>query len=135
MNTAGVERLGFAADQIVQEFGYDADVDNDFRFAVEDACGGELEDEDYTGGADAVLLWWRDGDGDLGEALIDMAGVVEEGGFVVLLVPRLGADGSVDAADIDEGATTAGLHTTGTFPVGDRWRASRLVAPRSRVRR
>ena len=86
--SGAVERLGFARDQVVQEFGYDSDVADDFRFAVEDACGGEIEDEDYTGGADAVLLWWRDGDGDLGDALVDMVGVLDDGGFVVLLTPE-----------------------------------------------
>ena len=30
-----VERLGFAREQVVQEFGYDSDVDQDFRYAVE----------------------------------------------------------------------------------------------------
>ena len=39
-------------------------------------------------GADAVLLWWRDGDGDLGDALVDMVGVLDDGGFVVLLTPK-----------------------------------------------
>ena len=53
---------------MIQEFGYDSDVDDEFRFAVEDHTGTELEDEDYTGGADAVLLWWREGDGDLVDA-------------------------------------------------------------------
>ena len=83
-----VERLGFARDQVVQEFGYDSDVDDEFRYAVEDLCGAEIEDDDYTGGADAVLLWWREGDGDLGDALVDMVGVLDDGGFVVLLTPK-----------------------------------------------
>ena len=73
---------------MVQEFGYDSDVDDEFRYAVEDHCGSEIEDEDYTGGADAVLLWFRDGDGDLGDALVDMVGVLDDGGFVVLLTPK-----------------------------------------------
>ncbi len=72
--TAGVDKLGFGAGQVVQEFGYDGDVDDDFRFAIEDACGSELEDEDYTGEVDAVLLWWRADDGDLTDALVDTVG-------------------------------------------------------------
>ncbi len=124
-----VERLGFGRDQVVQEFGYDADVDDDFRFAVEDACGGELEDDDYTGAADAVLLWFREDDGDLGDALVDMVGVLEEGGFVVLLTPKNNG-GEVDPADIDEAAVTAGLHLAGTFNPSASWRAHKLVAPK-----
>ena len=129
-----VERLGFARDQVVQEFGYDSDVDDDFRYAVEDHCGAETEDEDYTGGADAVLLWYRESDGDLGDALVDMVGVLDDGGFVVLLTPKVGGD-EVDPSDIDEAAVTAGLHTAGTFNVAADWRAHKLVAPRTRVRR
>lgn len=128
-----VERLGFAREHIVQEFGYDSDVDDDFRFAVEDACGAEIEDDDYTGAADAVLLWWRDDDGDLGDALVDMVGVLEDGGFVVLLTPRGGSE--VDASDIEEAAVTAGLHLSGTLNAGADWRAHRLVAPKANGRR
>jgi hypothetical protein len=129
-----VERLGFARDQVVQEFGYDVDVDDDFRYAVEDLCGAEIEDEDYTGGADAVLLWFREGDGDLGDALVDMVGVLDDGGFVVLLTPKASAD-EVDPSDIDEAAVTAGLHAAGTFNASPGWRAHKLVAPKAHVRR
>ena len=129
-----VERLGFAREQVVQEFGYDSDADDEFRYAVEDHCATEIEDDDYTGGADAVLLWWRDGDGDLGDALVDMVGVLDDGGFVVLLTPKVSGD-EVDPSDIDEAAVTAGLHTAGTFNAATDWRAHKLVAPRTRVRR
>jgi hypothetical protein len=132
---AGVaQRLGFARDQVVQEFGWDSDVDDDFRFAVEDVCGAEVEDEDFTGAADAVLLWWREGDGDLGDALVDMVGVLEDGGFVVLLTPKATGE-EVDASDIDEAAVTAGLHAAGTFNPSSQWRAHKLVAPRVKARR
>lgn len=122
-------RLGFRPELIVQEFGYDNDVDNDVRFAIEDTCGAELEDEDYTGTADAALLWWRSDDGDLTDALVDMVSVIEEDGFVVLLTPRSGSAGAVDAAEVDEAAVTAGLHASGTFSAPG-WRATRLVAPK-----
>ncbi|WP_377643147.1 DUF3052 domain-containing protein [Oryzobacter terrae] len=128
------QRLGFARDQVVQEFGYDTDVDDDFRFAVEDVCGAEVEDEDYTGAADAVLLWWREGDGDLGDALVDMVGVLEDGGFVVLLTPKATGE-EVEASDIDEAAVTAGLHAAGTFNPSSEWRAHKLVAPKAKARR
>lgn len=128
-----MERLGFAGGMVVQEFGYDEDVADAFRFAVEDACGSELEDEDYTGPADAVLLWWRDGDGDLTDVLVDMVTVLDDGGFVVLLTPR-GA-GEVDASEVDEAAETAGLHSSGACTLDEDWRAVRLVSPKSRGRR
>ena len=40
------QRLGIQKDQVVQELGWDDDVDDDIRADIEDACGGELLDED-----------------------------------------------------------------------------------------
>ena len=59
------EVLNFTSGQIVQEIGYDDDVDLELRDAIEDLIGGELEDEDTQEIVDAVVLWWREGDGDL----------------------------------------------------------------------
>lgn len=131
--TVAVERLGFAPEQVVQEFGWDSDVAEAFRSAVETVSGEPIEDDEYTGVADAVLLWFRPEDGDLGDALVDMVGVLEEGGFVVLLTPRGGDE--VDPSEIDEAAVTAGLHLSGTFNAADEWRAHKLVAPKSTARR
>ncbi len=131
--SGAVERLGFAAEQIVQEFGWDDDVDDDFRFAVEDVIGSDLEDEDYTGEADAVVFWWRADDGDLTDALVDLVGVLAEGGFVVALTPKDAKDGAVDAAEIDEAAATAGLHSGGAFHASPHWRAIKLGAPKGRL--
>lgn len=122
-------RLGFAAGQVVQEFGYDDDVDVEFRFAVEDVVGSELEDEDYTGAADVALLWWRAGDGDLTDALVDMIGVLEGDGAVVLLTPKQGNEESVEVSEIEEASSTAGLRSSGAITVGV-WRAIRLASPK-----
>lgn len=135
--SAGVgaaDLLGIARDRVVQEFGYDTDADDTFRFAVEDLCGAELEDEDYTGVSDIVLLWFRQGDGDLVDALVDMVSSIDDGGFVVLLTPK-GTPEQVEASEIDEAVVTAGLHAGGTFQVGADWRAHKLVAPRAAGRR
>ena len=126
-----VAKLGFAAGQVVQEFGYDQDVDDDFRLAIEDLCGSELEDEDYADVADAVVLWWREDDGDLIDALVDALTNLAERGFIVLLTPKSGRDGHVDAADIQEAALTAGLHGSGSTNAVRDWTGSRLVAPKS----
>jgi Protein of unknown function (DUF3052) len=132
---AGVaERLGFAREQVIQEFGYDTDADDEFRFAVEDRAGSDLEDEDYTGACDAVLLWFRQGDGDLVDALVDMVGSLDDEGFVVLMTPK-GTSEQVEASEIEEAAVTAGLHAGGSFTVGDAWRAHKLVPPRAGSRR
>ena len=39
-------KLGIQKNQIVQELGWDEDTDDDIRADVEEACGGELLDED-----------------------------------------------------------------------------------------
>lgn len=128
---ASVSRLGITEGQVVQEFGYDSDVDDDFRFALEDLVGSELEDEDYGDVADAVLIWWRDDDGDLVDAVVDGLTNLAEGGSIVVLTPKSGRAGHVDASDIEEAATTAGLHTSGAVNACEDWTATRLVAPKS----
>lgn len=129
--TAAIRRLGFEQGQVVQEFGYDADVDDELRFAVEDYTGSELEDEDYTGVTDAVLFWWRDDDGDLVDAMINALTNLDDGGFIALMTPKSGRPGRVDPALIDESAVTAGLHTSGSVNACSEWMATRLVAPRT----
>ena len=65
------ERLGIKPGQVVQEIGYDDDCDEQLRGAITRIDGVELVDEDYDDVVDVVLLWWRDGDGDLVDALVD----------------------------------------------------------------
>jgi hypothetical protein len=126
-----VGKLGFAAGQVVQEYGYDEDVDDDFRLAIEEICGSELEDENYGDVVDAVVLWWREDDGDLIDALVDALTNLAERGFILLLTPKSGRDGHVDASDIQEAALTAGLHASGSTNAARDWTGSRLVAPKS----
>ena len=52
-----VAKLGFTKEQIVQEYGWDDDVDEALRLAIEDVVGDPIEDESYTGVVDAVILW------------------------------------------------------------------------------
>lgn len=124
-------KLGFAAAQVVQEYGYDSDVDDEFRFAVEDHTSTALEDEEYPDVADAALIWWRDGDGDLGDILVEALTNLVDRGFLVLLTPKAGRGGYIDASDVEDAATITGLHTSGTVNAGADWSATRLVAPRS----
>lgn len=123
-----VSKLGFEHDQIVQEYGWDDDVDETLRVAIEAVVGEELEDEGYTGVVDAVIMWWRDDDGDLTDALVDTLGTLAEGSSIVLLTPRPGQEGEVDPSEVDEAATTAGLHTSGNVMCSEDWVATRLAA-------
>ena len=65
------ERLGIKPGQVVQEIGYDDDCDEQLRGAITRIDGVELVDEDYDNVVNVVLLWWRDGDGNLVDALVD----------------------------------------------------------------
>ena len=76
--TAGssqIDRLGFAPGHIVQEFGWGEDVDDDLRLEIEELVGNELVDEDYDDVTDGVIVWWREGDGDLIEEAASTAGL------------------------------------------------------------
>ncbi len=131
-----VQRMGFRAGQVVQELGWDEDCDDEIRLAVEQATGTELVGDEHDDVADAVLLWWRDGDGDLVDGLVDSLTDLADGGPVWLLTPKVGRDGFVDATDVADAAPTAGLTTTTTVPLTDRWTAIKLVAPKAdRARR
>lgn len=124
-------RLGVQPGQVVQELGYDDDVDHDLRDSVEALTGSELVDEDALETVDAVLLWWREDDGDLVDALVDTLGSLVEGGPVWLLTPKSGRPGHVEPSDIEEAAPTAGLHSTRTTSVAPDWSGTRLVKPKS----
>jgi hypothetical protein len=124
-------RFGFTTGQIVQEFGWDDDVDQELRAALEAIVGTELADEDYDDVIDGVLVWWREEDGDLTDTLVDVQTALDDGGQVWLLTRKPGRAGHVGHNEIQEAATTAGLHATSTFSAGADWSATRL-APRGR---
>lgn len=125
------DRFGIESGMVVMEMGYEeADADHDLRDALIERCG-ELVDEDTDEVVDAVLLWYRDGDGDLVDLLVDALGPLADGGVVWLLTPKPGQDGHVEPGEISEAAPTAGLQQTSTVSAGPRWSGARLVAPRA----
>jgi hypothetical protein len=125
-------RLGFTVGTVVQELGWDSDTDDDLRMAIEDAIDADMVDGDYGNVVDAVVLWWRDDDGDLVDGLVDALTDLAGGGSIWLLTPKVGRSGSVDPSDIAEAAPIAGLSQTTTAAVSKDWTATRLVAPKSR---
>jgi hypothetical protein len=114
---------------VVMEMGYDDDVDQDLRDALTDRCG-ELVDEDTDEVVDAVLVWYRDGDGDLFELLVDALGPLADNGVVWLLTPKAGRQGHVEPSEVAESAQTAGLQQTSTVNAGRDWSGARLVPRR-----
>ena len=126
------ERLGIKPGQVVQEIGYADDCDEQLRDAIAQQRDVELVGEDYDDVVDAVLLWWRDGDGDLFEALVDALTPLADGGYIWLLTPKPGRANYVEPSEIGEAAPTAGLSQTSSLSAGRDWLGTRLVAPRAR---
>jgi DUF3052 family protein len=129
---AGVaERLGIEPGMVVQELGWDDDVDDGVRAAIEEVIGSEVLDENADEVVDVVLLWWREEDGDLVDELMDAMGPLADNGVIWVLTPKTGRDGHVEPSEIAEAAPTAGLSQTSNVSVGDDWAATRLVSPKS----
>ncbi|PZU50380.1 MAG: DUF3052 domain-containing protein [Arsenicicoccus sp.] len=121
-----VRKLGLRKDQIVVEYGYDDDVEEGVRQAAASVSGAPLEDDTYDGVVDVVLLWWRDGEGDLADELMDALTTLEEGGCIVLLTPGAGREDRVPAADVQDACTTCSMTASGAVNLGG-WLGQRLV--------
>ena len=124
------DRLGITAGMVVQEIGRDDDVDTELVDAVVERIGGELTTEESDDVVDVVLLWFREEDGDLVDALMDARTRLDANGSIWVLTPKAGRDGHVEPSDIIDAAPTAGLSQTSTVPAGQDWTASRLVVPK-----
>ncbi|MBV7412112.1 DUF3052 domain-containing protein [Dermabacteraceae bacterium TAE3-ERU27] len=124
--------LGFTHGKIVQELGYDDDVDLDLRDAIEDAIDADLEDEDTQEIVDAVIMWWRSDDGDLVDGLMDALTSLAEGCPIWLLTPKPGRSGHVNFADIEESASLAGLQAMSSVSLAADWLGTRLAPSKAR---
>ncbi|ATE52991.1 DUF3052 domain-containing protein [Actinosynnema pretiosum] len=125
------DKLGIEPGAVVQEIGWDEDVDDDLRAAVEERIGGDLLDEDADDVVDVVLLWWREEDGDLVDALVDVTSPLADEGVIWVLTPKTGRSGHVEPSDIAEATSTAGLAQTSNVNVSEDWTAVRLVSPKN----
>jgi len=125
------ERLGLKTGMVVQELGWDEDVDDALRVQIEDTIDADMVDGNYGNVVDAVLLWWRDEDGDLVDGLVDSLTDLVGGGVIWLLTPKVGRANAVDPSDIAEAAPIAGLAQTTTAAVSKDWAATRLVTPKT----
>lgn len=128
------ERLGIEPGMVVQELGYDDDVDQELRDAIVARAGSEMVDEDADDVVEVVLLWWRDGDGDLVDALVDALHPLADSGVIWLLSPKSGREGHVPPSEVSEAAPTAGLSQTSSISAAGDWSGARLVTPKGRKR-
>jgi hypothetical protein len=129
--TGLAERLSLKPGMIVLESGYDDDVDEELRGSVADLIGSDMVDEDTDEVVDVVLLWYRDGDGDLADVLVDAIAPLADDGYIWLLTPKRGRASYVEPSDIAEAASIAGLSQTSIATIGHEWAAARLVGRKS----
>lgn len=129
------DRLAIEPEMIVQELGWDEDVDDDVRAAIEERCGSDLLEEDADEVVDVVLLWWRDDDGDLTDTLLDAMTPLSDEGVIWVLTPKTGREGYVEPSDIAEAADTANLAQTANVSTSENWLGTRLGGRRSKAGR
>lgn len=125
-------RLNLEQGLVVQEIGNDSDSDPDLRAGIVSVTGSDMVDLDYEDVVDVAVLWFREDDGDLTDALVDAITPLADQGVVWLLTPKPGRNGHVEPEDITEAAQTAGLRQTSTISAGSQWQGTRLVAPRAK---
>lgn len=126
--------MGFTADELVLELGFASDCDENLRSSIREITGTDFLDQDSREVVDAVLIWWREGDGDLVDELMDAMTYLSESGAIWVLTPKIGRSGHVEPSDIQDGAPLAGLSQTSTMSIATDWSATRLVARKSAKR-
>lgn len=125
------DKLGFTPGMVVQELGLGDDTDAGLREAIRERTGTDLVGADSDEVVDVVVLWWREGDGDLVDALVDALTSLADAGVIWLLTPKSGRDGHVEPGDVSEAAPTAGLTQTSSVAAAPDWSGVRLVPPKA----
>jgi hypothetical protein len=126
--------MGFEPGELVLEVGRGGDSDELLRSAISTITGTTLVEDSTDEVVDAVLIWWREGDGDLEDELVDALTYLSESGSVWVLTPKAGRDGHVEPSDIQDAAPNVGLSQTSTLAVARDWTATRLVARKTAKR-
>jgi hypothetical protein len=120
--------MGLAKDDLVLEVGHDSDCDSILRDQIHAITGTDFLEGETSEVVDAVILWWRDGDGDLVDELMDALTYLTDTGSIWVMTPKAGRSGHVEPSDIQDAAPLAGLSQTSTFALAKDWTATRLVA-------
>lgn len=120
--------MGFAQGELVLEVGYGADCDAALRAEIMNITETKFLEGATNEVIDAVLLWFRDDDGDLVDELMDAMAYLSETGSIWVLTPKVGRTGHVEPSDIQDAAPTCGLSQTSSLAVAPDWAATRLVA-------
>lgn len=120
--------MGFKKDDLILEVGRGDDCDLKVRELLCEITGSAFLEADSQEVVDAAIIWWRDGDGDLVDELMDALTYLSESGSIWVLTPKVGRSGHVEPSDIQDGAPIAGLSVTSTISIAQDWTATRLVA-------
>lgn len=120
-------RMGFEKGQLVLEVGHGPDSDENLREQITELIGEPLIEDTTNEVVDAVLIWFREDDGDLTDELVDALTFLSETGPIWLLTPKVGREGHVEPSDIQDAANTAGLSQTSTIAVAPNWSATKIV--------
>ena len=125
-------RMGFEKGQLVLEVGHGPDSDEDLRKQITELIGEPLIEDTTSEVVDAVLIWFREDDGDLTDELVDALTFLSETGPIWVLTPNVGREGHVEPSDIQDAANTAGLSQTSTIAVAPNWSATKIVHRKGR---
>jgi hypothetical protein len=120
--------MGLAKDDLVLEVGHDSDCDSTLRDELMSITGTPFLQGSTSEVVDAVIIWWREGDGDLVDELMDGLTYLVENGAIWVMTPKAGRAGHVEPSDIQDAAPIAGLSVTSTIALAKDWTATRLVA-------
>ena len=120
--------MGFKKGDLVLEVGRSGGCDESLRKQISAITTTEFVDSAAHEVVDGVIIWWRDGDGDLVDELVDALTYLTEDGPIWLLTPKVGRPGYVEPSDVQDAAPTAGMSQTTSFPAGADWTATRLIA-------
>ena len=120
--------MGFAKGDLILEIGHAADSDDSLRAKIKAITGTEFIQSDPTEVIDGVIIWWRDGDGDLIDELMDALTFLSETGPIWVMTPKMGRPNYVEASEIQDAAPIAGLSVTSSIAIATDWTTTRLVA-------
>lgn len=120
--------MGFKEGDLILEVGRASDCDENLRKQLIEITKSQFLNSDSQEVVDGVIIWWRDGDGDLVDELMDALTYLSESGPIWVLTPKVGRDGHVEPSEIQDGAPIAGLTQTSSLSFASDWSATRLVA-------
>ena len=120
--------MGIKKGDLILEVGYGDDSDSTVRDGICSITGTDFRDGQSQEVVDAVIIWWREGDGDLVDELMDSLTYLSQNGAIWILTPKVGRAGHVEPSDIQDAAPTAGLSQTSTISIAPDWTATHLVA-------